>query len=128
MVTKADVIHKIQSSLTDTLLKPEYRNVSKRHKYYGHCYVASETIYHLAKMFQLGNFRPQNNRDSNGVSHWWLIDDENNIIDITKTQYTDTGLTPPYDNDVGRGFLTKAPSKRALILIRLLTSSFKWRQ
>jgi len=60
-------------------------------------------------------------RDLNGNTHWWLKDGCGKIIDITAAQYIDFGLIPPYNNGVGRGFLTKLPSKRTQIVIDRVT-------
>ena len=113
----SQIVKAIQENLSDDLLHPKYISI-KNHKYFGHCYVASETFCRMAKRFNLGNFKIYNNRDQNNISHWWLVNlDNGNILDITKKQYTDNGLEPPYENAVSRGFLTKQPSKRSQILI-----------
>jgi hypothetical protein len=41
--------NKITENLSDDLLKKEYLNILNKNKYTGHCYVASETYYHLSK-------------------------------------------------------------------------------
>lgn len=96
----------IQESLTPDLLKPKYRNGVNR--YAGHCYVASETLYHLMggkesglKPFGLGD-------------HWWLQDGSDQIIDITSAQFD---YKFPYYLGRHRSFLTRTPSKRAKILM-----------
>ena len=43
------LINKIINNLSDDLLKKEYLNYPNKNKYTGHCYVASETYYHLSK-------------------------------------------------------------------------------
>ena len=30
--------------------------------------------------------------------HWWCVDNDNDIIDLTIEQYTSIGKTPPYEN------------------------------
>lgn len=40
-----ETIQEIQSALTDELLREKYR--SDVHPLYGHCYVATEALYHL---------------------------------------------------------------------------------
>ena len=39
---------KIVRNLSDDLLKKEYLSVENKNKYTGHCYVASETYYHVS--------------------------------------------------------------------------------
>ena len=40
---------KIIENLSDDLLKKEYLEMKDRNRYTGHCYVVSETLYHLTK-------------------------------------------------------------------------------
>ena len=117
-----DLIESIQDNLSDDLLKPIYKDIPKKHKFYGHCYVASETFYHLTKR----TYKVYQNKDSNNISHWWLADDEDNIIDITKEQYTDFGVLPPYKNGKRKGFLTKSPSKRSQKLMKTIMKQHIW--
>ena len=126
-----DLIESIQDNLSDDLLKPTYKDMSKKHKFYGHCYVASETFYHLTKKlscmgYPKRTYKVYQNKDSNNISHWWLADDEDNIIDITKEQYTDFGVLPPYKNGKRKGFLTKSPSKRSQKLIKTIMKQHIW--
>ena len=39
---------KIIKNLSDDLLKKEYINLPNKNRYTGHCYIASETYYHLS--------------------------------------------------------------------------------
>ena len=41
------IIEKVKSNLTPDLLKPIYREKNKTNPMYGHCYVATESPYHL---------------------------------------------------------------------------------
>ena len=100
----------IRAALTPELLKPEYRNASR--PYAGHCYVASEAYYHLMGGRDVG-LRPQVIRHE-GSTHWYLRDGDDNVIDLTAEQFEST---VPYESGRGCGFLTKAPSKRAQIVI-----------
>jgi hypothetical protein len=77
----------------------------------GHCYIASEAIYHLSGGKSSG-LVPQYIK-VNGISHWYLKYG-NKIIDPTAGQFN---FAIDYSNGVGRGFLTSEPSSRARILI-----------
>ena len=35
--------------------------------------------------------------DDEGIYHWWVIDLNGKLIDLTSEQYTSTGRTPPHD-------------------------------
>ena len=98
----------IIESLTPDLLKPQFRGT---HPLAGHCYVASETYYHLKGGKAAGLHAV--NMKHEGVSHWW-IEEGDQIVDLTAAQFP----TPvPYSLGRRRGFLTKKPSKRAQIVI-----------
>ncbi len=113
------LIKKIQSVLTDDLLNPAWKKIVKKednHFTAGHCYAASEALYHLLGGKEAG-FKPQVGKSDNGTTHWWLIDEDNKILDPTATQFFYKNLIPPYNNGKGNGFLTKKPSKRAQTII-----------
>lgn len=109
-----DLIILIQSSLSDDLLKPKYLKQKKRNKYFGHCYVATETLYHLLDENDKKIYRPAILKINNDT-HWFLENKvTGEIIDPTKNQF-DFKLN--YKNSTNKFFLTKTPSKRALTLI-----------
>jgi hypothetical protein len=91
----------IRSVLTDDLLKPEFRKGRHpgAHPTTGHCYAASEALYHLCGGPASG-LVPTRAKDAEGV-----------------TQYLSRGLHPPYQDGRGGGFLTRDPSKRAREII-----------
>lgn len=78
----------------------------------GHCYIASETIYHLMGGKESG-ITPQYIK-VNGISHWYLKYGEE-IIDPTAGQFN---FDIDYNEGRGKGFLTSMPSKRSRILIK----------
>ena len=103
-------IEKIQSSLSVDLLKKEYQKENKINFLFGHCYVATETLYHLMNNKEV---KPCCARDDEGIVHWWLqYKKSGKIIDPTSNQYYSVGKVPPYNKGRGTGFLTKQPSKR----------------
>ena len=104
-----DLIAQVRSVLTDDLLKPIYRNMANRKPTTGHCYAASEAIYHM-----LSGCKPMQINHEGG-SHWYLLGPSGEVLDATADQFS----TPvPYNLGKGKGFLTKAPSKRATEIIR----------
>jgi len=105
------LIQAIQKCLNSELLSPKYRGQSN--PLAGHCYVASETFFHLAGGKQAG-LKPMQLLHE-GKSHWFVYDEKNSqVIDITAGQFR---KPVPYTQAKGRGFLTKNPSKRAQKLI-----------
>lgn len=98
----------ISAHLTDELRLLKYRG--NPNKLAGHCYIASEALYHLTNKTLKPHFIKHE-----GQSHWFLKDQNNKIIDLTAAQFK----TPiPYTKAIGKGFLTKKPSKRTQILLK----------
>jgi len=107
----------IQKSLSKDLLKKEYRELNDSNPFFGHCYVATEALYHLLDT-EKDEFKPCCGRDDNDIVHWWLQNKTTDeILDVTSEQYHLVGKFPPYEKGKGTGFLTKSPSKRTTILI-----------
>ena len=104
----------IKENLSRDLLKRGYEG---SHYLSGHCYVASESLYHLTGK----TLKPKYLRHE-GVSHWYLTDG-NLIIDLTAEQFQ---TTPDYSAGIGKGFLTKGPSKRSKILMERVNASLLW--
>ena len=100
----------------DILLKPEYRKKKNRHPLEGHCYVASEALYHATGGPE-GPYKPRFIRHEE-TPHWFLVNAQTGeVVDLTADQFT----TPvPYDNAIGKGFLTKGPSKRAQQILNII--------
>lgn len=99
------LVKDLRRCLSDELRKPDYRGDAN--PVAGHCYVASEAIYH-----QLGGkgagWTPQSIRHEGGP-HWFLKHQDGTVIDATADQF----CTPvPYDQARGCGFLTRQPSAR----------------
>jgi hypothetical protein len=106
----ARLVELVRAHLTDDLLRPESLAIPRRTSSAGHCYVASETIYHLTGR----TLRPVRIVHES-TPHWFLIDTNGNVVDATADQFA----TPvPYDQGRRRPFRTRRPSKRAQILIR----------
>ncbi len=105
-----ELVNSIRHNLSDDLLKPEYLGQPFPA---GHCYVATEALYHLLGGRESG-YTPVRLRMPDGVVHWWLRGPNGEVIDPTHDQYADV----PYDQGRPGGFLTRGPSKRAVELMR----------
>ena len=104
----------VQGELCPSLLKKQYLDENAKNLMFGHCYVASEAIFHLSK----NKLQPFYGTDKRGITHWWLIDEKWDIrIDATADQYHSQGLEPPYDVGNRASFLTNDPSKRCKIVM-----------
>jgi len=116
----ANAIEAVRKHLSPDLLKKELRN-KVDHPMYGHCYVATEALWHLTeqKLFVLRA------KDDEGITHWWLQDKLGNRYDPTFDQYTDRGKEPPYIHGQRAGFLTgDKPSKRTEELLNRIRADY----
>lgn len=113
------LIEQIQSVLSDDLLSPKYAKLKKQSHTEGHCYAASEALYHLLGGKNAGYIPAVASFSENGekFTHWWIRNTEGTIFDPTASQFTEIGQQPPYHLGKGAGFLTKLPSKRASQII-----------
>lgn len=106
----------IRENLTDDLRRKPWKGSSD--PLAGHCYVASEALYHLIGR-RLG-FRPRFLYHE-GSPHWFLSNNKT-VIDLTVGQFK---KIPNYSQGVGKGFLTSKPSKRARKLIKAVEKNLK---
>jgi len=60
---------------------------------FGHCHNAAGCLY---KIFGVKALHMYRGLDDEGIWHWWVIDWDNVIIDLTSEQYTSVGRVPPY--------------------------------
>lgn len=83
----------------------------------GHCYVVSEALFHLLGGKKAG-LKPMFIKHE-GISHWWILGPQGEIWDFTAKQFTSP---VPYAKSVGKGFLTRNPSKRTQELLKRMRS------
>lgn len=50
----------------------------------------------MQKVFGSANIKMYRALDDEGIYHWWTMDKNNKLIDLTSEQYTSTGRQPPY--------------------------------
>jgi hypothetical protein len=107
------LIAAIRENLTDDLLTVEQREMTRPTNSAGHCYVASETLWHMTGCAMLSY-----QLKHEGNSHWFLMDTLGEVFDITADQFE---TTPPYGDARRTSFYpADRPSNRAAILIRRL--------
>jgi hypothetical protein len=101
--------YEVQQALLPSDRLPKFRD---RPLPYGACYVASETLYYLAR--EAGIPLLPYGIVHEGVSHWFLRTEDGTVFDLTAAQFS----TPvPYDEGKRRAFLTREPSARAKVLL-----------
>lgn len=113
-------IRKIQKALSSRLLSSKWlKMVSPNdHKTTGHCYIATEALWHLQGKDRF-KWQPMvaSYIDNNiKCTHWWLTNKKTGkILDPTKEQYYPN--KPPYHLGRNAGFLTTKPSKRTVKIL-----------
>lgn len=105
------LVRDVRACLTDDLRKKEYRG--SPNPVTGHCYVANEALLFLLKAGGVKGWGPMFVKHE-GVPHWFLRHESGVVLDPTSDQFK---KPVPYRKAVGKGFLTKNPSKRARTLI-----------
>jgi len=109
-VSADETVAAVRGALSDDLRRPKYRGEPNRYK--GHCYVASEAIFHLLGGKPAG-YQPMRVRHEDD-SHWFLTGPDGAVIDATAEQFS----TPvPYGSARRAAFLTQRPSARAVTLM-----------
>ena len=112
----------IHNHLDIKLCPPKFREGNLGNPMFGHCYHSTQALYFF---FRGANLKAMSAPCDIAGSHWWLIDDNNNIIDITEDQYLSVGKKAPYD----KGKETKwygwrnRTHKRSLTLMHLVQPS-----
>jgi hypothetical protein len=111
------LVRDVRACLTDDLRQKKYQG--SPNPVAGHCYVASEALFHILKNHAMPGWKSMFVRHE-GEPHWFLRHPQSQmILDPTADQFK----SPiPYRVAVGKGFLTKDPSKRAKKVI------FRWQE
>ena len=89
----------VKSELQNVLIPNIYSNNKIKHAMYGHCHHASLALYKLLGGKDEG-YKLQKAIDELGIIHYWLINKDNLILDVTAEQYTDLGRPLPYCNKI----------------------------
>ena len=112
----------IKENLTYDLLPKKwvFRNLSN--PTFGHCHNAAGCLY---KIFGHENVHMYRALDDEGIWHWWVIDRENKLIDLTSEQYTSQGRNPPYAEGQKASMLGFEYKKRVLRLFERVMTEYE---
>ena len=80
-----NVIKSIKRNLSPDLLPKKFRKENELNPMYGHCHNVSGCLYTIFRSKNLHMYRAL---DKFGIYHWWVQDNDDNIIDITESQYS----------------------------------------
>jgi len=104
----------IVDNLTPDLLPKKWVERNKDNPMFGHCHTASAC---LQKVFGTKELKLNRALDDEGIWHWWCVDNNNNIIDITAEQYYKEGRTPPHASGEKASMLGFDYRKRVFTLL-----------
>ena len=108
----------IRKNLTPDLIAKKWRERNSRNPTFGHCHTAAGCLYKL-----FGPKAMHMHRGFDGqIYHWWVVDKNGNIIDLTSEQYTSIGKVPPYEQGKKSGMLGFGYKTRVLVLLDKVTS------
>tara|TARA_B100000780_G_C21110331_1_gene448657 strand:- start:280 stop:681 length:402 start_codon:yes stop_codon:yes gene_type:complete len=113
MVSKA-----IYNNLSEDMLPKKWVERNKSNPMFGHCHTASGC---LQKIFGTKTLKLNRALDDENIYHWWCVDTDGKIIDLTSQQYTKFNRTPPYENGTKSGMLGFDYRKRVLSLLDKVT-------
>ena len=72
-------------NLDTDLLSRQYIEKNLQNPMHGHCHNATGVLYKIFRSDAVRSFR---GIDKSGTYHWWIVDKDGLIIDITETQYS----------------------------------------
>jgi len=92
----------IVNNLTSDLLPKKWIKRNESNPMFGHCHTASAC---LQKIFGTKTIKLYRALDDEGIYHWWAVDKEGQLIDLTADQYYSTGRKPPHKSGIKSGML-----------------------
>ena len=99
----------IVKNLTPDLIPRKWRQRNSVNPMFGHCHTAAACLQKIFTTKELKLYRAQ---DQQEIWHWWAVDNNGKLIDLTSKQYTDWNKEPPYENGqkasmLGFGYRTR---------------------
>jgi hypothetical protein len=108
----------IMKHLTPDLLPKKWVERNSNNPMFGHCHTASGC---LQKVFGTKNIKLYRALDDEQIWHWWVVDVNGDLIDLTAEQYYSQGRNPPYNDGTKASILGFDYRKRVLRLLEKVT-------
>ena len=90
----------ILKHLTPDLLPKKYHETNKKNRFYGHCHNASGCLYMFFRSQNMHMYRAYDEKTSKQLNenfyHWWIVDKDSQIIDLTSSQYSQSYVKKLY--------------------------------
>lgn len=106
-------------NLTPDLIPKKWISLNEKNPMFGHCHHASAC---LQKLFGSKNIKLYRALDDQAIWHWWCVDKDGVLIDLTVDQYLSQGREPPHDKGEKSSMLGFDYRKRTLRLLELVTN------
>jgi len=104
----------IVSNLTSDLLPKKWIKRNESNPMFGHCHTASGC---LQKIFGTKVIKLYRALDDENIYHWWAVDKEGHLIDLTSDQYYSTDRKPPHESGIKSGMLGFGYRDKVLTLL-----------
>jgi hypothetical protein len=104
----------IVNNLTSDLLPKKWIQRNESNPMFGHCHTASAC---LQKIFGTKVIKLYRALDDENIYHWWAVDKDGHLIDLTADQYYSTGRKPPHESGVKSGMLGFGYRDKVLTLL-----------
>jgi len=105
-------------NLSPDLLPKKWVERNSNNPMFGHCHTASGC---LQKVFGTKNIKLYRALDDEQIWHWWVVDVNGDLIDLTAEQYYSQGRNPPYNDGTKASILGFDYRKRVLRLLEKVT-------
>jgi hypothetical protein len=112
----------IKKNLTLDLIPKKWKARNFTNPTFGHCHNASGCLY---KVFGSKEVKLNRALDSEGIYHWWCVDKNGVVIDLTSEQYTSIGKIPPHDKGEKAGLLGFEYGKRVARLYERVMKDYE---
>ena len=89
---------------------------------FGHCHTASAC---LQKVFGTENIKLYRALDEEDIWHWWCVDKNEKVIDLTADQYYTLGRILPYDKGEKASMLGWSYKNRVFDLLKKVEKKLK---
>ena len=109
------VSQSIKRNETPDLLQRQHIEINKRRNGFGFCHTDAGASYII---FGSQNLRLMRAKDNQGIYHWWVADNDNNIIDLTAQQYSASELKRLYANGEKSGLLGFRYRPRVMTMVQ----------
>lgn len=105
----------IVKNLTPDLLPKKYLAENAQNPMFGHCHTASGCLY---KVFGSQNLHMYRALGPDEIWHWWAVDHDGNVIDLTASQYSDRTVRKLHKAGEKSQMLGFAYRRRVMELLR----------